>query len=162
MKLFRVISRVNGIEFEKKRYDNVLFNWFVSERSFLPADTSISILNYEELTEPEKKNGRDYLSELFTRLEAESLKSFLDRTIEGTTTIEDVKLPVPDNVTSYASFKIRRGIGFTDLFKRKNYPLEFKVRGLFNINEAEESIRPDERPTIISKTISGEFDRKDD
>ncbi len=157
IKLFRLFSRISGVNYEDKKYDNVLFNWFVIDRKDLQIPGENAIINYNTLLEDNREKAELYIKELFTKEEADALKNLLDSLTNGFTGIEEINLPIPDNLKNYNSLSPGNGIGFTDFYKRKNYNLPFKVRALFNINDAEESISADDRPTVITPVNSNIF-----
>lgn len=159
-KLFRVFSRINGINYEGKKYDNVLFNWFVWGRKEMPIPGEVAIINYSDLSVKNKAKAEDYIKELFTEEEAGQLKILLESMTNGITGIEEIYLPVSDNNNNYNSILTGKGVGFTELYKRKSYNLSLKVRGLFNINDGEESVIADERPTVITQLDSNLFKTK--
>ncbi len=129
----------------------MLFTWFIIDRVETETDYDKFIINYSTLNDKNRKNGEKYINELFTREEALMLKSELDLKSNTITNIEEVKLPVPDNIQPFSSIKIEKGKGFSDLSTFKSYQLPFKVSGFFNINDAFESLKGDDHPTEITR-----------
>ena len=121
IKLFRLFSRISGVNYEEKKYDNVLFNWFVIDRENLQISGEKAIINYNSLPEKDRTRAESYIKELFTKEEADTLKNLLDSLTNGFSGIEEISLPIPDNLRSYNSLSPGNGIGFTDFYKRKNY-----------------------------------------
>ncbi len=150
-KLFRVSSIINNVTYEKKSYDKVLFTWFIIERTDPDIKYDEVIINYSKINDKARKNGENYINELFTEEEALMLKSELDLKSTAITTIEEIKLPVPDHIEPFSSLKTEKGKGFSDLSAFKSYQLPFKVRGFFNINQSFEALRGDDHPTVITK-----------
>ena len=109
------------------------------------------MLNYDKLQEKERKNAEKYLNELFTEDESKILKAELDRNSASITTVEEIKLPVPDHLQPYSAIKTESGKGFSDLSSRKSYNLPFNVRGFFNVNDSDETIEGDDNPTVITR-----------
>ena len=160
-KLFRVFSVINGILYKKKSFDNVIFNWFIIERENFPFEFEEIIINYNNLTKESKKVAEDYVREQFTKEEAELLKDMLDKKSSGLTRIEEIKLPVVDNLIGYNSLKIEKGKGFSDLYKKDSYKLPFKVKGFFNIDESDEKIIGDDNPTVITRIAKDFFENRE-
>lgn len=156
-KLFRVASIINNVTYDQKTYDRVAFHWFMADRKEKYLKYSELILNYSALSKRERKNAENYINELFSEEEAALLKSALDLKSNGLTTIEEVKLPVPDHIQPYGALASEKGKGFSDLSSHKSYEFPFKVKGFFNINEAFESIKGDEHPTEITQLPEGLF-----
>jgi len=65
-KLFRVSSIINNVTYEKKKYDKVLFTWFITDKIKTEAEYDKLIINYSTLNEKSRKNGEKYINELFT------------------------------------------------------------------------------------------------
>ncbi|MEN8152845.1 MAG: hypothetical protein ABFR75_02385 [Acidobacteriota bacterium] len=160
-KLFRVYSIMNGVSYENIFYDNVVFNWFIIERESFPFKFEQLIINYDNLEKGKKKSAKDYISEQFTNEESRIFKDMLDKKSSGITKIVEVKLPVSDNSRGYNSLEIEQGKGFSDLYKKDSYDLPFKVRGFFNINDADKRIIGDDNPTVISRVRKGFFENKE-
>ena len=150
-KLFRVSSIINNVTYEKKKYDKVLFTWFINDRNKTDAEYDSFIINYSTLNDKSRKNGEKYIDELFTREEALMLKAELDLKSNTITNIDEMKLPVPDHIQPFGSIEIEKGKGFSDLSAFKSYQLPFKVTGFFNINDAYESLKGDDHPTEITR-----------
>jgi len=160
-KLFRVSSLINNVTHENVKYDRVMFTWFIPDRDGSDIHYEELIINYSKLDPPEKKNGERYINELFNREEAELLKNELDLKSNSITTIEEVKLPVPDHLLPFGALKPEKGKGFWHLSAFKSYKLPFKVRGFFNIQDAYESLTADDHPTVITR-IPDQIRNKDD
>ena len=160
-KLFRVSSIINNVTYEKKNYDKVLFTWFIVERTESEIKYDEVIINYSKITGKSRKNGENYINELFSKEEAFMLKSELDLKSTAFTTIDEVKLPVSDHIKPFSSIKTEKGKGFSDLSEFKSYQLPFKVRGFFNINQSFEALKGDDHPTVIT-TIPEVLRKTDD
>jgi hypothetical protein len=76
-----------------------------------------------------------FIEELFTSIEANALKEYLDRVHggAGTTTIEEVDLPARNNRWPYRGIAVGGGDSFYNLHKEPKYSLPFKVTGYFNL-----------------------------
>jgi len=159
-KLFRVSSVIDNVKYEHRNYDKVVFTWFMTDRDNSNFQYEDLIINYEILSTEAKYNSKKIINELFTENEAKILKSELDRNSNSATTINEVKLPVPDHISPYSELKIEEGVGFSDLSSRKSYNLPFGVKGFFNINDSYESILGDENPTVVTKIPDSFFKRK--
>ncbi|MEN8222371.1 MAG: hypothetical protein ABFR36_03845 [Acidobacteriota bacterium] len=160
-KLFRVTSIINNVTYEKIKYDRVLFTWFIVDRIESEIMYEDVIINYSQLNEKDRNNGEKFINELFSYEEAQMLKSELDLKSSALSTIEEVKLPVPDHIEPFSSLKTEKGKGFSDLSAFKSYQLPFKVRGFFNINDSFESLKGDDQATVITK-IPEILKKKDD
>jgi len=160
-KLFRVSSIINNVKYEKKSYDKVLFTWFIVERKLSEIKYDEVIINYSKINDKARENGENYINELFSKEDAVMLKSELDLKSTAITTIEEVKLPVPDHIEPFSSIKTEKGKGFSDLSEFKSYQLPFKVKGFFNINESFETLKGDDNPTVIT-TIPEVLRKKND
>lgn len=160
-KLFRVFSVMNGVLYKNRFYDNVVFNWFMIDRESFPFEFAEIIINYDNLKEKNKKKAEDYVREQFTKEEAELLKDMLDKKSSGLVRIEEIKLPVVDHLEGYNSLKPEQGKGFSDLYKKNSYNLPFKVKGFFNIDEADEKIIGDDKPTVLTRVAKDFFENKE-
>ncbi|MCK4888887.1 MAG: hypothetical protein KAS97_03090 [Candidatus Aminicenantes bacterium] len=150
-RLFRVSSLINNVTYEMKIYDKVAFHWFVADREDNGLIYEDKIINYSKLSEKNRKNAERYIRELFSEKDATLLKSELDRKSSIITTIEEVKLPIPDHIQPYGLLRVEKGKGFSDLSSHKSYEFPFKVKGFFNINDSYESLKGDENPTEITR-----------
>ncbi len=150
-RLFRVTSLIDNVRYRDKIYDKVIFTWFMTDRDNCQFPYEDLIINYKILSEKEKKTSEKIINELFTESESKILKSELDRNSNSVTTINEVKLPVPDHISPYSELKIEEGTGFSDLSSRRSYNLPFGVKGFFNINDSYESISGDDNPTVVTK-----------
>jgi hypothetical protein len=72
---------------------------------------------------------RDFIDELFTE----------DRTFadEGVTTVEEQKLPIPNNMMGVGAIAVGWGDDFYMLCNKPEYPLPFKVWGYFDLRDCE-------------------------
>ncbi len=159
-RMFHVNSVIGNVTYENKQYDNVTFNWFVVDRKEMNFDLKEMIINYSQLSESEISNAVTYLSELFTESEANQLLSELQKNSNGLSKIEEVKLPIPDNLKPYSSLKSESGKGFYDLNSKKSYNFPFKVRGFFNISDSFESLSGDDNPTEVTRLPKNFFKGK--
>lgn len=150
-RLFRVSSIINNVTYEMRTYDRVVFHWFVADREDSDLRYEDTIINYSKLSGKEKKNAERSIQELFSEEDASLLKSELDRKSSIITTIEEVKLPIPDHIQPYGTISVEKGKGFSDLSAHKSYEFPFKVKGFFNILNAYESLKGDENPTEITR-----------
>ncbi len=150
-RLFRVSSIINNVTYELRTYDRVVFHWFISDRKDSDLIFDDKIINYSKLSDKEKKIAERYIKELFSEEDASLLKSELDNKSSIITTIEEVKLPIPDHIQPYGVLKVENGKGFSDLSSHKAYEFPFKVKGFFNINDAYESIKSDDHTTEITR-----------
>ena len=150
-RLYRVSSLIDNVIYNHRTYDKVPFNWFAAGREIADLPYEEMIINYPSLSEPNKKNARRYINELFSEEEAIRLKSELDRKSNSITTIEEVTLPVPDHIEPFGSLKSETGKGFTVLTALKSYKFPFKIKGFFNLANAFESLQGDDHPTQITR-----------
>ncbi len=150
-RLFRVSSIINNVTYEMRTYDRVVFHWFIADREDKDLIYEDKIINYSKLSEKERENAERYIQELFSEKDATLLKSELDRKSSVITTIEEVKLPIPDHIQPYGLLRVEKGKGFSDLSSHKSYEFPFKVKGFFNINDSYESLKGDENPTEITR-----------
>ncbi len=159
-KLYRVSSVIDNVIYEQKTFDKVIFNWFFSGRKEIGISYEDLVINYKKLSDKAKKNGEKFINELFTKEEALILKSELDRNSSGETTIEEIKLPVPDHMEPYSMLKSENGKGFSNLSARESYDLPFQVIGFFNIHDSYEAQKGDENPTEVTTLPDNFFKEK--
>ena len=115
---------------------DVPFHWF-------RCDPGPQKLPYAELIQ--NYNGdnfyaENYIGELFTADEAALVKDYLDRddnSHKNPTTINEVSLPIPNNVMGVGAIAVGGGDDFYMLDKNPDYSLPFKVWGYFNLVDCE-------------------------
>jgi hypothetical protein len=128
-KLYRVWTVVN--KYNECR--NVTFEWFYYGERTPPRGYTELIENYKP--EPHRQYVEAHVDELFTESAAQQLFAYLERGHggAGTTTIEEVKLPVPNNLICLSAIPVGGGDDFYMLYKEKNYDLPFAVQGYFDL-----------------------------
>jgi hypothetical protein len=129
IQLFSVTTRVG----EYHGCKDVPFTWFHWNRPTGRRPYAELIENYD-LAE-DNRYSVDCIDEMFTAIEAHALKEYLDREHGdyGTTTIEEVALPIPNNLIGYGAHAVGGGDDFYMLDSEERYSLPFKVRGYFNL-----------------------------
>ena len=110
---------------------NVTFNWFRAEAPAERRRYASLIEGYE----PGNAYAEGLIDELFTEDEALQLKEYLDRVHgkEGPTSIEEMSLPIPNNMMGHGARAVGGGDDFYQLFKEPEYSLPFKVMGYFDL-----------------------------
>jgi hypothetical protein len=130
-------------------FDNLQMTWFVVERQTPLVAMAEAIQDYQQLASAERAFPEAYVNEQFSQEEARELMIYLDR--KGITVhIEEVSLPVMENMRGCQAIPAGADSGFYDLSQEKDYNLSFKVRGFYHISQAEKKIGPDESETLIS------------
>lgn len=150
MRLFHVVSIANNVQYNKVSYDNVTIDWFVVDRKKPPVPYENSIFNYHNLPQKQRENPEAFINELFTEDEALQIKEYLEKR-NNVVKIDPAELPIADIKKGHKSFEVAEGTGFYVLHRKENYPFSFKVEGFFNVNLADESLKADDRVTVISK-----------
>ena len=123
---------------EHDGHRNVAFHWFRLDRKAPPSVYANAILDYDaydaEVSYPESA-----VDELFTRVEAESLKDYLDQHHGGcgSTEIKRKNLPIPMNTMGYRAIPVGGGPDNYMLWKEPGYALRFKVEGYFDLRQCE-------------------------
>ena len=110
---------------------NVTFNWFRAEAPAERRRYASLIEGYE----PGNAYAEGLIDELFTEDEALQLKEYLDQVHgkEGPTLIEEMSLPIPNNMMGHGARAVGGGDDFYQLFKEPEYSLPFKVTGYFDL-----------------------------
>jgi hypothetical protein len=132
MKLYRVSTVAD--EFSDCK--NVTFHWFRDCGEPGPKRPYAKpIKDYDPYDNHDVVYQEGFIEELFTSVEANALKEYLDREHgdAGTTTIEEVDLPAPNNMGPYRAIAVGGGDSFYRLHKEPNYSLPFKAMGYFNL-----------------------------
>ncbi len=158
IRLFKILSIVNNFKFKDRVYDNVKINWFVVEREkpIIPYEKVIML--YSRMSGIEKTNIAQYIDEKFTLREGRLLEKYIENTPDIKTIFEDIHIPIIENVRSFANIIGAMNTSRITLYKKKDYNLPFKVEGIFNITDAEESVSWDSKDTVISKNIRKELE----
>ncbi len=146
--LFSVHSLVHGFSYEGTVYEEVKVIWFVLDRKTPLAPYESAIMDYGQLSAPDRAFPEEYLDELFSRQEAESLKKHLDPRPEAITRIEAIELPVMANTSGCRRLPRGNGNDFLELYREKGYTLPFKVAGYFSVRFAEPKVNGDDRATV--------------
>ena len=110
---------------------NVTFNWFRAEAPAERRRYASLIEGYE----PGNAYAEGLIDELFTEDEALQLKEYLDQVHgkEGPTLIEEMSLPIPNNMMGHGARAVGGGDDFYMLSEDPEYSLPFKVWGYFNV-----------------------------
>ncbi len=158
IRLFKILSIVNNFKFKDKEYDNVKINWFVVEREkpIIPYEKVIML--YSRMSGIEKTNITQYIDEKFTLREGRLLEKYIENTPDIKTVFEDIHIPIIENVRSFANIIGAMNTSRISLYNKKDYNLPFKVEGIFNITDAEESVSWDSKDTVISRNIRKELE----
>ena len=158
IRLFKILSIVNNFKYKDNVYDNVKINWFVvgREEPIMPYDKVIML--YSRMHGDEKNNIIQYIDEKFTLREGRLLEKYIENTPEMKTIFEDINIPVVENVRSFNNIIGAINTSRISLYKKKNYNLPFKVEGIFNITDAEETVSWDSKDTVISNNIRKDLD----
>lgn len=130
MKLYKVTTMVSKYHGCK----NVQFIWFRCDHGSPKRLYAELIQKYD----PEDYLAyyvEDHIEELFTEGEARSLKEYLDREHghEGTTTISEMELPIPNNLAGVGAMAVGGGDDFYVLSEDPEYYLPFRVWGYFDL-----------------------------
>ena len=157
IRLFKILSIVNNFKFKDKSYDNVKINWFVIDRKSPVIPYEKVIMLYTRMSGNEKTNITQYIDEKFTLREGRLLEKYIETTPEIKTIFEDIRIPIVENVRSFNNIIGVMNTSRIALYKKRDYNLPFKVEGIFNITDAEESVSWDSKDTVISKNISKEL-----
>jgi hypothetical protein len=149
------LFRVSTVVPEYDGCRDVHFEWFRTEpRPGFPYWLVIDGYDDDARTE-------GAIDELFTREEADALKSYLD-TYPGLTTIARADLPYPNNIIGQGARAVGGGDDFYSLHRADGYPLAFKVAGYFNLRGCELVEAPGEtfRPYlhVVSLDDDGRLD----
>ncbi len=158
IRLFKIVSIVNNFKFKDKEYDNVKISWFVVDREKPSIPYEKVILLFSRMSGTEKTNITQYIDEKFTLREGRLLEKYIENTGDIRTIFEDIRIPIVENVRSLNNIIGAMNTGRIALYKKKNYNLPFKVEGIFNITDAEESVSWDSQETVISKNIKKELE----
>jgi hypothetical protein len=147
--LYSVHSLVRGFAYKGTTYEEVKVIWFVVGRRSPLVPFAAAIQDHAQLDAQSRVFPEEYVGELFSRAEAEALKSYLARRPELTTTSEPVELPVMANASGLQRLPRGGGGDFIGLFKEKGYALPFKVEGYFSVRFAEPRVQGDDGQTVI-------------
>jgi hypothetical protein len=127
-----------------KGYKDVVFDWF---RDGAPAERRnyATLIEDYDPTDSMACYAEGCIDELFTEDEALKLKEYLDRVNgkEGPTTIEEVRLPIPNNTMGTGAIPVGGGQDFLEIYRRREYSLPFKVAGYFDLRGCERLDEPD-------------------
>jgi hypothetical protein len=128
MKLYRVKTSgcvVGGCK-------DVTFVWFRCHRA--PRRYEELIENYDA-SDPSVAYAVGAIDELFTSIEANALKEYLDQEHggEGQTVIDERTLPLRNDVTGLRAKPIGGGDGHYMLDREEAYSLPFNVQGYYNL-----------------------------
>jgi hypothetical protein len=162
--LYHVYSVVNNFPYRSVYYDNLKISWFMVGREEPQVPFEEGIANYSKLSVSARVHPENFIKELFTRDEAELLKSYLDSTEKLSATIEVCRLPVSEHAKGHRDFPPAPGMDFFILSDRENYNLPFRVEGVFNTKMADQHVVADDRTTVVTgisvKDIDKYLDKK--
>jgi hypothetical protein len=163
--LYHVYSVVDNFPYRSVYYDNLKISWFMVGREEPQVPFEEVIVNYEKLSLSTRVHPENFIKELFTREEAELLKSYLDSPGKFSAVVEVCRLPVSEHSRGYRDFPPAPGIDFFILPDRENYNLPFRVEGVFNTNMADRRVAADDRTTVVTgislKEIEKYLDKKE-
>jgi hypothetical protein len=131
MKLYRVSTVAD--EFSDCK--NVTFRWFRDCGDPEPKRPYAKLIKDYDPYDQAAVYQKAFIEELFTSIEANALKEYLDRVHgrAGTATIEEVDLPARNNRWPYRGIAVGGGDSFYNLHKEPKYSLPFKVTGYFDL-----------------------------
>jgi hypothetical protein len=129
MKLYRVTTIVK--EFHDCK--DVPFHWFRHDRGKRCAYDEL-IENYDP-SDHDARDAEGAIDELFTDIEANMLKEYLDQEHggAGTTTIAEVHLPIARNSMGVGAIPVGGGDDFYMLSKEPAYTLPFEAWAYFDL-----------------------------
>lgn len=130
IKLYHVSSDVKEKgEFRGYTFEGYTINWYVDGRDTPLVPFGEAIRDYDPCDPPHYTEG--YIKELFSIEEANLLKDYLNNRPEHyiKTTIEEVPLPVSDNMMGYGAIPIGGPDLMRILFDCADYKLPFRVCG---------------------------------
>lgn len=157
--LFHVYSVVNSFPYQSVYYDNLKISWFMVGREEPQVPFEEVIVNYSKLSFSAKVHPENFIKELFTREEAELLKSYLNSAEKVTATIEACRLPVSEHASGHHDFPPAPGMDFFILSDKENYNLPFRVEGVFNTKMADQRVVADDRTTVVTGISVKEIDK---
>jgi len=158
IRLFKIVSVVNGFRYKENLYDNVKINWYIVNRKSPVIAYDKVVVLYSRMSGVERVNIAQYIDEKFTLKEGRMLEKYIENTPDIKTVFEEIRIPIVENVRSFANMIGVMNTSRIELYKKKNYNLPFKVEGIFNIKDAEESVSWDSKDTVISENIRKELD----
>jgi hypothetical protein len=131
MKLYKVSTVAD----EYSDCKNVTFRWFRDCDVPEPRRPYAKLIKDYDPYDQFAVYQEAFIEELFTSIEANALKEYLDREHgrAGTTTIEEVDLPAPNKISPYRAIGIGGGDDFHNLHQEPKYSLPFKVTGYFDL-----------------------------
>jgi hypothetical protein len=153
VRLFQIMSIVNNFKFKGQRYDNVKINWYVVNRKTPVIVYDKVAVHYSRMSGNERLGIAQYIDEKFTLREGRLLEKYIENTSDIKTVFEEIRIPIVENVRSFSNMIGVMNTSKISLYKKNNYNLPFKVEGIFNIKDAEESVSWDSQDTVISKNI---------
>jgi hypothetical protein len=135
IKLFTAESIVN----EYSGYKNVKFNWFVVERYQPQAPYSELIKDY--IPSEEHQYSKDAIKEFFTEEEVILFEKYLYRKHaddQKKLEIEEVDLPIPNNMLPFGAIGEGSLDGYYDLYGEVGYNLPFAVSAYYDLEGNED------------------------
>jgi len=153
VRLFQIMSIVNNFQFKGQQYDNVKINWYVVNRKTPVIAYDKVAVHYSRMSGNERLNIAQYIDEKFTLREGRLLEKYIENTSDIKTVFEEIRIPIVENVRSFSNMIGVMNTSKISLYKKNKYNLPFKVEGIFNIKDAEESVSWDSQDTVISKNI---------
>jgi hypothetical protein len=130
MKLFNVTTVVK----EYSGCKDVAFSWFKEKPEAGSRPYAQLIAGYPDGCGPgdSKAYAEEYIDELFTEHEAGQLADYLSTFKDSVTTIDEVALPVANNVMGFGALPVGRDTDFYMLSRHEAYQLPFSVWGYFD------------------------------
>jgi hypothetical protein len=138
------LFRVNTTMPEYGDYRDVTFHWFYAEKEIRPRRQALYKVLIDDYDDKDEyiAYAEWAIEELFSTDEAAALKAYLDavRGDAGTTVIEPIELPIPNNMTGFEAFGTFSvwdaygtdgGTDYYLLSEDFEYNLPFKVWGYF-------------------------------
>jgi len=138
-KIYRVISKVDNVPFNKGWYNNVHLDWFVVKRDRPIVSYWKNITNYLSLIDEAKNLVEFGINEFFSYNEVVKLKNLLISIEPTSREIQEIEidLPIdPKDISPLGLKKISANYSFFHLYAFEGYNLDFKVAGLASFKEA--------------------------
>lgn len=158
--LFSVFSIINSFRYKEAYYDNVKIYWFYKERKSPQVSFEDVITNYDNLNSPERITLENFVMECFTQEEANALKEYLVSIEKTSATVIPCNQPFDIRTLVNLTFSSKQEKDIFNLSRRPLFNLPFTVEGRFNIKNADECIRSDDRATVVTRAVTPEMLRK--
>ena len=130
VKLFNAKSDVDGF----LGFNSVEFFWYCRnrEKAIVPYDEVI--MDYETLTEGERKRAENYIDTLLTDTEVKGLRKYLHRVYRLKLEAQKISLPVIFEEDEFPTGAGSSAEGLFSLYKDKGYPLNSPILGEYRLD----------------------------